>query len=146
MSAYSTNKTNFKDAQTLVEALRDMGIKNVLVYDVAQPLYGYQGDFRTLDGNGHTRDEHLALKAEVIIRRKDVGSMSNDIGFKRNEDGTLSAIISQYDSARYNASWLGQLKAKYAQRQIIKEMQKSGKRYVGTEKVNGKAHMLFRRA
>ncbi len=143
MSAYSTNKTNFKDVQTLVEALRDMGIKNVSVYDVAQPLYGYQGDFRTLDGNGHTRDESLALKADVIIRRKDVGSMSNDIGFKRNEDGTLSAIISDYDSTCYNASWLGRLKSKYAQRQLVKEGQKAGLRYAGTEKVNGKAQMLF---
>ena len=143
MSAYSENKTHFKDVQTLVEALKDMGIKNVSVYEVAQPLYGYQGDFRTLDGSGHTRDANFALKAEVIIRRKDVGHMSNDIGFKRNEDGTLSAIISQYDSTHYSSIWLGKLKSKYAQRQLVKEGQKAGLRYAGKEKVNGKVQMLF---
>lgn len=74
----------------------------------ATNLYGYRGDKRE-------------QKAEIIIRRKHVGSSSNDIGFVQTEDGSWSAIISEYDSNRYNGGWLDKLTQTYA-REVIQEV------------------------
>lgn len=68
MSHFTAIKTQIKDRDALVKALADVGLKNIEVYETAQSLYGYQGDVR-------------AETAEVIIRRKYVGSSSNDIAF-----------------------------------------------------------------
>jgi hypothetical protein len=85
----------------LVEALASVGHRTVEVHDQPQTLYGYQGDARR-------------EKAEVVIRRKHVGSASNDIGFARRADGTFEAIISEYDRSRYNATWLTKLTHSYS--------------------------------
>jgi len=53
-------------------------------HEVAQNLYGYGGDKRQ-------------QKANIIIRRKYVGSAANDVGFLRRDDGTYELIISEYD-------------------------------------------------
>jgi hypothetical protein len=63
-------------------------------------LYGYKGDKRE-------------QKANIIIRRNHVGNASNDIGFIKNADGTYSAIISEYDTGRFNARWRGDLQTHY---------------------------------
>ncbi len=72
-------KTSIKRKSALIKALKQMHSgkwKNAVeVNEKATNLYGYQGDKR----------EQVA---EIIIRRKNVGSSSNDIGFKQNEDGT----------------------------------------------------------
>ncbi len=105
MSHYSVCKTKITRKGTLIKALQtiDNGkwANAVEVYDVADNLVGYQGDKR--------KD-----KANLIIRRKNVGSSSNDIGFVLAEDGTYQAIISDYDSGRHNAAWLDKLNQTYA--------------------------------
>jgi hypothetical protein len=70
------------------------------VHDKPQQLYGYQGDLRK-------------QRAEVIGRRKHVGSASNDIGFARQPDGSFDAIISGYDAYRHNQEWLARLTQSY---------------------------------
>ncbi len=93
MSHYVNIETEIKDRKALVKALERMGFEGkVEVYDVATNLYGYHGDMR---------DD----KAHVILRRKDVGSASNDIGYIQMQDGRFKAIISEYDSTKYNEEW-----------------------------------------
>lgn len=100
MSHFTAIKTQIKDATALVKALADVGFKQVEVHGSAQHLYGFQGDIRS-------------QTAEVIIRRKYIGSASNDIGFQRQSDGTFEAVISEYDRHKYNQSWLNQVTQRY---------------------------------
>lgn len=112
MSAFRSMNTVMNDELCLVTALKKR-FKQVEQHKIAKPLFGYQGDYRTLDGSGHTKDENLALKAEVIIRRNFVGGSSNDIGFARNSKGNFDAIISAYDSYTHNQNWVNKLAEDY---------------------------------
>ena len=103
MSHYTVLQTRITDAETLMEALADVGFANVEIYKTPQPLVGWQGDLR-------------ANRAEVIIRREFLGSASNDIGFARSTDGRFEALISDYDRSTYDEAWLGRLTQRYAYR------------------------------
>src|SRR6266576_3649780 len=101
MSHFTTIKTKITEAKALLTALADLGFKEVEFHETPQHLYGYRGDKR-------------AQSAEVIIRRKFVGGASNDIGFKRQADGTFEAIISEFDRRKYSQEWLNRLTQRYA--------------------------------
>lgn len=140
MSAYSTNKTIFKDASLLVAALIEMGFEASEIEVNTKPvnLYGYHGDMRN-------------DRAEIIIRRQFVnarlsGGSSNDIGFARQSDGTYAGVISQFDSNYANSTWLGKLSAAYARKAIVQKAQTQGLRFVGTVKTNGKTQLQFVKA
>ncbi len=100
MSHFTSIKTQIKDVSALVKALADAGFNHVEVRETAQHLYGFQGDLRP-------------ETAEVIIRRKYLGAASNDIGFKRQEDGHFEAVISAYDRAKYSQPWLNKITQRY---------------------------------
>lgn len=100
MSHFTCIRTQIKHLDALVQALADVGFNNVEVHETAQHLYGYQGDIRP-------------QMAEVIIRREYIGHASNDIGFKRQEDGQFEAIISEYDCYKYSQEWLNRLTQRY---------------------------------
>lgn len=76
-------------------------------------LIGYQRD---------TRPE----TAEVVIRRKYVGGVANDIGFKRQASGNFKPIISQADTYNYNTAWTDQLAQKYGELKYEQDMYQSG--------------------
>jgi len=103
MSHYLEIKTKITNRSALVTALTKCGYKldQIEVHDEATNLYGYQGDKRK-------------TKANVIVRRKDVGAVSNDIGFKQAEDGTYEAIISQYDKGKHNDKWLNKVSTEHS--------------------------------
>ena len=104
MSLYCSVETQFKNQNALVAALMetDQWTKDQIeTHEVAQNLFGYKNDQRI-------------EVAHIIIRRRDMSSMSNDMGFIRNTDGTYSAIISEFDKSKYNDAWLKQLKGNYA--------------------------------
>lgn len=130
MSAYHTQKTQYKDRDCLVEALGEMGYKNVEVNDVAQNLYGYHNDMRE-------------QKANVIVRRQHISSAANDLGFIKAEDGTYSAIVSAFDSGKHNASWMTKLKKAYTEKVDMKTARKSGLHFLGKKIVNGKVQLQF---
>jgi hypothetical protein len=135
MSAYTERETVFSDPETLVEALKLCGLASgreleVHVHSIAQQLEGYHGDLR-------------AQVAEIIIPRRAVGNASNDIGFKKQPDGTYRAIISQFDSASYNAEWLKKLKNSYTEAGILAKAKKAGLKVVGKKIVNGKMRLQF---
>jgi hypothetical protein len=100
MSHFTVIKTQIKDVNALVKALTDVGFKQVEVHDTAKHLYGYLGDVRS-------------QSAEVIIRRQHIGSASNDIGFKRQLDGSFEAIISEYDRRQYSQQWINRVTQRY---------------------------------
>ena len=140
MSAYSENKTSFKDVDTLIEALVACGYPKeaIEVHEKAVNLYGYHGDMR--------KDT-----AEIVIRRANVnkymsGGASNDIGFKKSADGTYAAIISEYDSGKHNARWMAQVKTSYTENGIMKTANKQGLRFAGRKLVNGKVQLQFLQA
>ena len=113
MSHFTCIRTQVKNVDALIKALVDMGFKNVEVHETAQHLYGYQGDVRP-------------ETAEVIIRRNYISSASNDIGFKRQEDGQFQAIISDYDRQKYSQQWLNRLMQRYGYYALMATAQEQG--------------------
>lgn len=139
MSEYVECSTKFKDRAALIEALIEMGWKKeeLEIHDKPAHLYGFQGDQR----------EEVA---NIIIRKKFVGGSSNDIGFKKTEDGTYEAIISAFDRGSggrhaththgYNDNWMKDLKRKYTEKLYTREARKKG--YEVKRKVVGKEVVL----
>lgn len=133
MSEYHQQKTIYKDAECLVGALNDQGYATVEVHEVAQQLFDYRGHAtHYLDKNGD--------KANVIVRRHVVGGAANDLGFKREADGTYSAIVSEFDNYKHNADWMAELKQKYVERVDNKLAKKNGLQVLSRKviEVNGK--------
>jgi hypothetical protein len=125
MSKYATLEAQFNDQECLVKALADMGYKDVEIHDEAVNLVGYHGDTR-------------AEKANVIVRRKYVGSAANDIGFVKTSDGKFAPIISEFDSGKHNTKWLNGLKSSFAEHRAAKEARRIGARFKSRAVVNGK--------
>ncbi len=133
MSHYTTLKTKLIETGALIKALSDVGFSSVEIHDKAQHLYGYQGDERR-------------QTAEVIVRREFVGHASNDIGFKRNEDGVFDAIISGYDRSKFDDKWLRSLMHRYAYHAARDRLQQQGFDVVSEEKnADGQVHLVLRR-
>jgi hypothetical protein len=132
MSEYAKVKTQFKDLECLLAALKEVGYDNVEVHENAERLVDFQGrQTHYTDATGDT--------ANVIVRRKYVGGAANDLGFLKGADGSYSAMVSAYDSHRHNEQWFGKLKAKYAEKFVAKEAKRQGmKLYSPARLVNGK--------
>jgi len=75
-------ETAFKDRDCLVQALAECGYREVEEGE-SLSLYGYQGD---------RREE----TAQIIVRRKFIGSASNDLGFQKTDAGYVP-VISEFD-------------------------------------------------
>ena len=85
------------------------------------PLIGYHGDERP-------------ERAHVIIRRAQLDSASNDIGFVRGADGRFRAILSEYDrSIGYDAQWLGKVHQHYKEKQTLAVAKAKGYIFRGKE-------------
>jgi hypothetical protein len=107
MSAYGEYETTLCEQKFLVEGLFDMGYTVQVYPDEGAPLIGYHGDERP-------------ERAHVIIRRAQLDSASNDIGFVRGADGRFRAILSEYDrSIGYDAQWLGKVHQHYKEKQTL---------------------------
>lgn len=113
MSAYTTVRTRLVSAEHLAMALRDMGFPEVEVFETAQPLVGFE-------------DETRPQSAELIVRKEHVGEASNDIGFRRLDDGTFEAVISDFDRATFNLNWLQQLSQRYAYHVATEQLRTQG--------------------
>jgi hypothetical protein len=92
MSEFVVAKTCIKDKDMLIEALIELGVplEHIQVNETATSLEGYVGDRRK-------------QTAEIIVPRKYVGTSSNDVGWKIQQDGTYSFIISEFD--KRNSFW-----------------------------------------
>jgi len=128
MSHYTEVETQFKDEKCLIDSLCEMKnrhgkqfTREMIKTGANQSLYGYMGDKR-------------AQVADIRIDRGNVGSSSNDLGFKKNENGTYGAIISDFDKSHYGKKWMGELKQTYAVKKTEKLLKKKG--YSVTRKKN----------
>jgi len=134
MSLYCEVKTEFKNESALISALMETGGWNesqIEIHAEPQSLIGYHGDIRP-------------ERANIIIRRRFIGSASNDIGMIKEENGQYRAIISEYDGRKYNQAWIDKLKGNYAY-QVIKQDQERRGRIVSREKLeNGKQRLTVR--
>lgn len=120
MSAYGEYTTNLCDEKFLVEGLTAMGYK-VEVHPNGVPLIGYHGDERP-------------ERAHVVIRRAQLDSASNDIGFLRGADGRFRAILSEYDrSIGYDDHWLGKVHQHYKEKQTLAVAKAKGYIFRGKE-------------
>lgn len=129
MSAYTEQKTQINDAAVLKECLAEKGYKEVEQHSTPQQLVGYHGDLR--------KDT-----AEIIIRRKHVGGASNDIGFKKQKDGSFAAVISDFDKGKHNEAWMSDLKKRYADKKIRKVAQQQGMTFLKRIEVPGGGYKL----
>lgn len=132
MSRYCIVQTEFKDGETLVCALMETGnwtIDQIEIHETPQHLFGFHGDQRT-------------EKANIIIRRKNIGKYSNDIGFVQNEHGHYEAIISDYDSSKYGTTWIGQLTGNYAYHKIRQEQESRGRTVSRERCPNGRQRVV----
>ena len=83
MSKYITfTSAAFKDRECLLNALKESGYSEVEEGESLW-LYGYQGDRRP-------------ETAQIVVRRKFIGSASNDLGFQKTDAGYVP-VISEYD-------------------------------------------------
>jgi len=117
VSHYVDITLKITDKQALARALGRLGFSTVEVHETAQSLYGYKGDERQ-------------QKAHVILRRRFVGSASNDIGFEFR-DGTCIAHISEYDqgSMNYNEDWRSKVNTWYGYEKALSETKLKGYRF-----------------
>lgn len=120
MSKFHRTATVYKDRDELVGALNDMGYSVVEVHDKPVLLEDFHGHTtRYFDSTGD--------KANVIVRRKYIGGLPNDLGFLWNaETKSFDSVISEYDSNKHNAKWLGHLTAAYSQRKALKTVKALG--------------------
>jgi hypothetical protein len=122
MSKYAELRTVIDDEALLTEALRDLGYLPEIASE-PRSLSGYLGDERP-------------EKATIIIRRNQLDSASNDIGFARGPDGTFRAIISEYDrSIGFDDAWLSRLAQAYKERQTMSVANAKGYVFKGREVV-----------
>ena len=110
MSKYCTfTDMVFKDRRSLLTALADLGYTEVEEGE-ALPLFGYQGDQRT-------------ETAEIVVRRRYVGSASNDLGFARTPQGFVP-VISEYDQrVLHGGQFLVKLRTAYHER-VVEEVKR----------------------
>lgn len=85
--------------------------------------------------------------ADVIIRRAQIGGSSNDIGFRRNPNGTYEAVISDFDSHKHGQSWLSKVNVSYQERSVERTAKKMGVRQLSKRKLpNGDIEMVYLKA
>jgi hypothetical protein len=73
-------------------------------------------------------------RAHVIIRRHQLDSASNDVGFRRDEGGVYRAIISEYDRGiGFDDAWLGRIAQAYKERQTMAVAKSKGYVFQGRQ-------------
>ncbi len=98
--------TVLTEERYLVEALEQLGYKPE-VHKAGAALYGYLGDARP-------------EKAHVIVRRQQLNSASNDIGFSRDAQGQFRAVVSDYDRGiGFDQGWVGRVTQAYKECQTM---------------------------
>jgi hypothetical protein len=124
MSKFGEFTTIMTDERFLVAALSTMGYE-VETHPNGAYLFGYLGDERPEN-------------AHVIIRRRQLDSASNDIGFARTTNGRFVAVLSEYDrQIGYDDAWLGKVQQIYKEKQTIAVAKAKGYIFHGREVIKG---------
>ncbi len=109
MSKYlAFNEVVFKDREMLVQALEDIGCKNVQVGTDMQM------------GRYFAEQREQNQVADVVIPRHAIGNSFGDIGFVRTDAG-LAPVLDEYDQARVmGGKFITRLRAAYNERAVQK--------------------------
>jgi hypothetical protein len=131
-SAYVSVETEYRDGAILAATLRELG------YAVEE----HASAVSLLDYHGAVRPQ----RANIVIRRQNVGPSANDVGFERLPSGSYRAHVSEYDNrSTFTAEKQRQLKARYSRNLVVKQAKAKGYA-VASEKVeNGKIKLVLRR-
>ena len=122
MSKYEVLRTVLSEERFLVEARRELGYSPDVSHE-GMSLYGYLGDERP-------------EKAHIVIRRRQLDSASNDIGFTRDASGVYRALISEYDRGiGFDDAWLGRVSQTYKERQTMAVAKSKGYKFLGRQVV-----------
>lgn len=148
MSKYRVHKSQVTSVEAICEAIADHVAKRnhlflqearalvdqaVEIYDEPVNLIGYQGD---------TRDQ----RANVVCSRSFVnsymgGGMSNEAGWRLNDDGAFEAVISEYDD-----KWWASAQARFWQiamtHEAVKAAEANGYILHKTEEKNGNIKLV----
>jgi hypothetical protein len=135
MSAYQSQNTLFKDEECLIKALTENGFtrEQIEVHEIPQTLIDYHGQIRPQRGT-------------IIIRRKYVGKLANDIGFDKNAEGFYEAHVSDYEKRiKHGPVWMTAVKKSYAEHGLIKQSACMGLVYLGKviDEVTNKPKLQF---
>lgn len=123
MSMYEETVTVIAHGSYLAEALEELGYKPEVHPDGAA-LFGYLGDERP-------------ERAHVIIRRDQLDSASNDIGFRRDASGVYRAIVSEYDRGiGFDDARLGRVAQAYKERQTMAVAKAKGYVFQGRQVID----------
>lgn len=109
MSAYKVfENVQFASGELLIKALQELGYHPEIGQELT--LYGYQGDAR-------------AQKAQIVVRRREIGRLSNDLGFQWNGRAFVP-IISEYDAGGpLGQEWQEKLSRTYDRLAVLKFLQ-----------------------
>ncbi len=130
MSEYVVIELEMSDGDCIKAALKELGYV-FEEHETAENLHGYVGDKRT-------------QKANIIIRRKHVGTASNDVGFLKKSNGDYELIISEYDRrSKHSKKLTKELKQLYGKHKFIKQAKKMGFS-VKSQKVDEKGRIKIR--
>jgi hypothetical protein len=123
MSKYEAMRTVMSDERYLAEALKELGYTPE-VHAEGSALFGYRGDERP-------------ERAHIVIRRQQLDSASNDIGFRRDVSGVYRAIISEYDRGiGFDDAWLGRIAQAYKERQTMAVAKAKGYTFQGRQVID----------
>jgi len=93
--------TSMTSGSHLVAALEQSGLREVeRVADLA-PLVSWRG-------------QPLPERAEIIVRRRQIGATADDLGFVRGAEGRYEALVSEILLSRFDKRWFAELEKRYA--------------------------------
>lgn len=106
MSKYlSFTEVSFKDRETLVLALVEIGCKKIT-----------QGINIEM---GRYWNEQTKQAADIIIPRNTIGNSFGDIGFVRGSDGCYTPVMDEYDRERvFGGMFISRLRTAYNERVV----------------------------
>jgi len=114
-----------KFEKQLIEALEDeFGVGSVEVNEQPKDMMGYDGTNRSTGWRAGKKDINKAPPCHIIIRRKYLGPVSNDIGFVRNKNGGFDAHID--DMNGLGSKIKNKVMREYAARVAAKTMKAKG--------------------
>lgn len=112
MSHYTTIRTELRDKDVIIEALKLLGFSCKTGKNL--PLHDFLGKKRT-------------QTSDIIISRKELSSASNDIGLRRTSNGSYEMLISEFDERQAKTKdFLANLAYRYSFLKVKKELALSG--------------------
>jgi len=132
MSHYTKIETRLTSLPHLLKALNDLGFNQVESYGSPVKLEGAESFW-------------IDETAEVVIRKEHLKARKNDMGFKRQSDGSYVAVISSYDEKFYDEIWIRNLSQRYSYHVTRDTLEQKGFDLIEEEQQSGEIRLTLRR-